>query len=108
VKITAAVVETEGAFALQDVDPGYLRADEVLVELVASGICPTGLTAPAPNMAWLLPAGGRMTLRTEPSSMDVRSTSSRRFARSRGAASTSRTPTSTRSTRPPGMQWAVR
>jgi D-arabinose 1-dehydrogenase-like Zn-dependent alcohol dehydrogenase len=46
VKITAAVVETEGAFALQDVDPGYLRADEVLVEVVASGICPTGLTAP--------------------------------------------------------------
>jgi aryl-alcohol dehydrogenase len=44
VKITAAVVETAGApFALQDVDLGYLRADEVLVEIAASGICHTDL-----------------------------------------------------------------
>jgi aryl-alcohol dehydrogenase len=44
VKITAAVVERAGApFALQDVDLGYLRADEVLVEVVASGICHTDL-----------------------------------------------------------------
>lgn len=43
-KITAAVVETAGApFALQEVDLGYLRADEVLVEVTASGICHTDL-----------------------------------------------------------------
>ena len=42
--IRAAVVETSGApFAIQELDLGELRADEVLVEIAASGICHTDL-----------------------------------------------------------------
>ncbi|MFN2628214.1 MAG: NAD(P)-dependent alcohol dehydrogenase [Gaiellaceae bacterium] len=43
-KITAAVVETRGApFALQELELGELREDEVLVKVAASGICHTDL-----------------------------------------------------------------
>lgn len=43
-KITAAVVESKGApFALQEVELGELRDDEVLVKVAASGICHTDL-----------------------------------------------------------------
>ena len=43
-KITAAVTEAEGApFALQELDVGDLRPDEVLVRVVAAGICHTDL-----------------------------------------------------------------
>ena len=42
--ITAAVVESKGApFALQEVELGELRDDEVLVRVAASGICHTDL-----------------------------------------------------------------
>jgi aryl-alcohol dehydrogenase len=44
VKITAAVTESKGApFELQELELGELRADEVLVEVAASGICHTDL-----------------------------------------------------------------
>jgi aryl-alcohol dehydrogenase len=44
VKITAAVVERKGApFALQELELGELRGDEVLVEVEAAGICHTDL-----------------------------------------------------------------
>lgn len=43
-KITAAVVESKGApFALQELELGELRDDEVLVEVAAAGICHTDL-----------------------------------------------------------------
>jgi aryl-alcohol dehydrogenase len=43
-KITAAVVESKGApFALQELELGELRDDEVLVKVAASGICHTDL-----------------------------------------------------------------
>jgi aryl-alcohol dehydrogenase len=43
-KITAAVVESNGApFALQELELGELRDDEVLVKVAASGICHTDL-----------------------------------------------------------------
>lgn len=43
-RITAAVVESKGApFALQELELGELRDDEVLVEVAASGICHTDL-----------------------------------------------------------------
>lgn len=43
-RIRAAVVEDEGApFAIQELELGELRADEVLVEIAASGICHTDL-----------------------------------------------------------------
>jgi aryl-alcohol dehydrogenase len=43
-KITAAVVESKGAsFALQELELGELREDEVLVKVAASGICHTDL-----------------------------------------------------------------
>jgi aryl-alcohol dehydrogenase len=43
-KITAAVVETKGGpFALQELELGELRDDEVLVAVAASGICHTDL-----------------------------------------------------------------
>ncbi len=43
-KITAAVVEREGApFALQELELGELRDDEVLVKVAAAGICHTDL-----------------------------------------------------------------
>ena len=43
-KITAAVVERKGApFALQELELGELRDDEVLVKVAASGICHTDL-----------------------------------------------------------------
>ncbi|MGZ4290894.1 MAG: NAD(P)-dependent alcohol dehydrogenase [Gaiellaceae bacterium] len=43
-KITAAVVESAGAsFALQELELGELRDDEVLVKVAASGICHTDL-----------------------------------------------------------------
>ncbi|HST17952.1 MAG TPA: NAD(P)-dependent alcohol dehydrogenase [Gaiellaceae bacterium] len=43
--ITAAVVESKGApFAHRELSLGELRADEVLVEVAASGICHTDLT----------------------------------------------------------------
>lgn len=43
-RITAAVTESKGApFALQDVELGALRPDEVLVEVAAAGICHTDL-----------------------------------------------------------------
>ena len=43
-RITAAVTEAQGApFALQELELGELRADEVLVEVAASGICHTDL-----------------------------------------------------------------
>lgn len=43
-KIRAAVVEEGGApFAIQELDLGELRPDEVLVEIAASGICHTDL-----------------------------------------------------------------
>ncbi len=46
--VTAAVVETANApFVLQEVQLGELRADEVLVEIAASGICHTDLGAQA-------------------------------------------------------------
>jgi aryl-alcohol dehydrogenase len=44
VKITAAVTESKGApFRLQELELGELRADEVLVEIAAAGICHTDL-----------------------------------------------------------------
>ena len=44
VKITAAVVERQGApFALQELELGELRDDEVLVKVAAAGICHTDL-----------------------------------------------------------------
>jgi len=44
VKITAAVVESKSApFALQELELGDLRDDEVLVKVAASGICHTDL-----------------------------------------------------------------
>jgi aryl-alcohol dehydrogenase len=44
VKITAAVVESKGApFALQELELGALRDDEVLVRVAAAGICHTDL-----------------------------------------------------------------
>jgi aryl-alcohol dehydrogenase len=43
-KVTAAVVESKGApFALQELELGELRDDEVLVKVAASGICHTDL-----------------------------------------------------------------
>jgi aryl-alcohol dehydrogenase len=43
-RITAAVVESKGAsFALQELELGELRDDEVLVKVAASGICHTDL-----------------------------------------------------------------
>ncbi len=43
-RITAAVTETKGApFAVQELDLGELRPDEVLVEVAAAGICHTDL-----------------------------------------------------------------
>ena len=43
-KITAAVTESTGApFALQEVELGELRADEVLVSVAAAGVCHTDL-----------------------------------------------------------------
>lgn len=43
-KITAAVTESRGApFALEQLDVGDLRADEVLVEIAAAGVCHTDL-----------------------------------------------------------------
>jgi aryl-alcohol dehydrogenase len=40
-KITAAVVESKGGpFALQELELGELRDDEVLVKIAASEICP--------------------------------------------------------------------
>jgi aryl-alcohol dehydrogenase len=43
-RITAAVVESKGApFALQELELGDLRDDEVLVKIAASGICHTDL-----------------------------------------------------------------
>ena len=43
-KIRGAVVEETGApFAIQELDLGELRPDEVLVEIAASGICHTDL-----------------------------------------------------------------
>jgi aryl-alcohol dehydrogenase len=43
-RITAAVVESKGAaFALQELELGELRADEVLVKVAAAGICHTDL-----------------------------------------------------------------
>lgn len=43
-KITAAVTEEKGApFALQELELGELRPDEVLVEVAAAGICHTDL-----------------------------------------------------------------
>jgi len=45
VNVTAAVVESKGApFAQRELSLGELRADEVLVEVAASGICHTDLT----------------------------------------------------------------
>jgi aryl-alcohol dehydrogenase len=45
-RITAAVTETAGApFALQDVDMEQPRPDEVLVRMVAAGICHSDLSA---------------------------------------------------------------
>jgi aryl-alcohol dehydrogenase len=44
VKITAAVTESKGApFALQELELGELRDDEVLVEVAAAGVCHTDL-----------------------------------------------------------------
>ena len=43
-RITAAVTEEKGApFALQELELGELRQDEVLVEVAAAGICHTDL-----------------------------------------------------------------
>ena len=43
-KIRAAVTATKGAlFSIEDVELGELQADEVLVEVGASGICHTDL-----------------------------------------------------------------
>ena len=50
-RIRAAVVEDEGApFAIQELELGELRADEVLVEIAASGAAmPVRLTSVARN-----------------------------------------------------------
>jgi aryl-alcohol dehydrogenase len=45
--VAAVVEEAGGEFALQDVDVGALRADEVLIDLRASGVCHTDLGARA-------------------------------------------------------------
>ncbi len=43
-KLTAAVTESQGApFALEELDVGDLRADEILVQVAAAGICHTDL-----------------------------------------------------------------
>ena len=43
-RITAAVTESKGApFALQELELGDLRPDEVLVRVAAAGICHTDL-----------------------------------------------------------------
>ena len=48
-QITAAVTESKGApFALQELELGDLRADEVLVRVAAAGICHTDLIMPRP------------------------------------------------------------
>ncbi|MGA9372687.1 MAG: NAD(P)-dependent alcohol dehydrogenase [Solirubrobacterales bacterium] len=56
-KVTAAVVESEGAgFALQELDLGDPRSDEVVVKIEAAGICHTDLTVRDGGLPTPLPA----------------------------------------------------
>ena len=53
--IAAVVEEKDAPFVLQDVEVGALRADELLIDVKASGICHTDLGAKAGGYPTPLP-----------------------------------------------------
>lgn len=55
-KIKAAVVEAPGAFSMRDVELDAPRADEILVEIRAAGVCHTDIVAQQGGFGYALPA----------------------------------------------------